>query len=246
MDYNSYNLTLKEKIQYGFLGMVGAFLFILLFYGSFTISIIFGGVGLLYLPFKRKELIKTQKKRLKQQFKEGLYALSSSISVGKSIEQAFIEASNDLKIIYWDSATYIIQEFEMIARKIAMNETIESALIDFAQRADDEDIHNFANVFLTAKRTGGNLVEIMKYTTATINEKIEIMDTIDVLITGKKYEQKVLCLLVPLIIVYLHLFSTGFMEAMYQTIAGKVAMTVALLIYVLSLVVSKSIVEIEV
>lgn len=246
MDYRDYIMSINEKIKYGVMGIIIVFVFCILFYGNVVMGALVSGIGILYLPYKRKALIIERKKILKRQFKEGLYALSSSISVGKSIEQAFIEARNDLQIIYWDKETFIIQEFEIIARKIAMNETIESALIDFAQRADDEDICNFTNVFLTAKRSGGNLVEIMKYTTATINEKIEIMDTIDVLITGKKYEQKILGLMVPLIIIYLHVFSSGFLDVMYETVTGKIAMTVALIVYLLSLIISKKVVEIEV
>lgn len=246
MDYRVYIMSIQEKIKYSVLAMGVIFVFLYLFYGSVWLSAIFCGIGILYLPYKKKELIRSRKKRLRQQFKEGLFALSSSISVGKSIEQAFIDARNDLRIIYWEQETYIIKEFETIARKVAMNETIESALIDFSRRADDEDIQNFTNVFLTAKRAGGNLVEIMKYTTATINEKIEIMETIDILLTGKKYEQRILGLMVPLIIVYLRLFSSGFLDVMYQTIVGKCAMTVALAVYLLSLVLSKKVVDIEV
>lgn len=246
LDYRTYTLSLEEKIKYGALAIGTVFVFLYLFYGSIWVSIVFSSIGVLYLPYKKRELIKEKKKMLKQQFKEGLYALSSSISVGKSIEQAFIDARNDLRVVYWDQETYIIQEFETIARKVAMNETIENALIDLSQRADDEDIQNFTNVFLTAKRAGGNLVEIMKYTTATINEKIEIMDTIDVLITGKKYEQRILGLMVPLIIVYLRLFSAGFIDVMYQTGTGKIAMTVAMIIYLFSFVLSKFVVDIEV
>ncbi|MBC7959380.1 MAG: type II secretion system F family protein [Vallitaleaceae bacterium] len=246
MNYLIYTMTGIEKIKYGLMGMVVAFIFAMLFYGNVLIALLFSIGGIYYVPTKRKQLIVERKKKLKQQFKEALYALSSSISVGKSIESAFVDARNDLKVIYWDDQTYILQELEVIVRKIAMNETIESALSDFAIRAGDEDIQNFTNVFITAKRSGGNLVEVMKVTTSSINEKIEIMDAIEVLITGKKYEQRILGLLVPFIIVYLHLFSSGFMDVMYKTLLGKIAMTIALSAYVVSLVIGKKIVDIEV
>ncbi len=146
MDYSVYTLSIQEKIRYGGCAMVGVCAFHYLFYGGIGWAIAFSGLGLLYLPYKKKELIKVRKKQLRLQFKEGLYALSSSLSVGKSIEQAFIDARNDLKIIYWNQEAYIIKEFETIARKVAMNETIESALIDFSRRSEDEDIQNFTNV----------------------------------------------------------------------------------------------------
>lgn len=246
MNYSVYHMSIIEKVKYGLLGMGVAFMFSYLFYNNLFISFFLCWLGILYIPYQRKQIIKKRKKMLKQQFKEGLFALSSSISAGKSIEQAFIDACNDLKIVYSNEKADIIKEFELIIRKIAMNDTIEDALLDFANRSNEEDILNFTNVFLTAKRSGGNLVEIMKYTTTTINEKIEISDNIDILITGKKYEQRILCLLIPLIIVYLKLFSSGFMEPMYHTIIGNIAMTIALFLYVAGIMLSYKIVDIEV
>lgn len=245
-DYSRYDLSRKEIIKYGFIGYIALAFLLQLFYGSILFSILLGGFGIFYIPYKRKILIKECKKRLRVQFKEGLYALSSSINVGKSIEQAFIEAVHDLKVIYMEEDTYIIKEFEAIVRKISMNEPVENALLDFALRSRDEDIENFVNVFITAKRSGGNLVEIMKFTTNCINEKIEIMEKIEVMITGKKYEQRLLALLLPMIIIYLHIFSTGFLEVLYTTLIGRFAMTVALALYVISFILSKKIVEIEV
>jgi len=246
VNYNIYWLSNFEKIKYGAMGIGGFFLLAMLFYGQLMIALPFSFIGILYIPYQKKILISERKKRLKKQFKEGLYALSSSISVGKSVELAFVEALNDLKIIYYEEDTYIIEEFTYIVRKVSMNDSIESALLDFALRAEDEDITNFTNVFITAKRTGGNLVEIMKYTTTTINEKIEIMENINVLITGKKYEQKILAFLVPFIILYLHVFSSEFLEVMYHSLRGRIAMTVALMLYLVSFIVSKKVVEIEV
>lgn len=246
MEYNVYNMTLFEKVKDSLIGVLGLFFLALLFYDSITISLLLGGIGVLYVPYKKKLIIKERKKKLKEQFKEALYALSSSISVGKSIELAFAEALNDLKLIYFDEEAYIIKEFEYIVRKIAMNESIESALLDFALRAEDEDITNFTNVFITAKRSGGNIVEIMKYTNTIINEKMEIMENINILITNKKYEQRILALILPFIIIYLKIFSSDFLNIMYQTIKGRIAMSIALALYIISFIVSKKVINIEV
>lgn len=235
-----------ERIKYGIIGILGFYFLALLFYGNRNIAFILSWLGILYVPIKKQGLIRARKKVLKKQFKESLYALSSSISVGKSVELAFLEALNDLKIIFYDQEAFILSEFELIVRKICMNESIESALLDFALRAEDEDIMNFTNVFITAKRTGGNLVEIMKYTITSINEKIEIIENINVIITGKKYEQQILTLLLPLIILYLNVFSSGFVNVLYTTIRGRIAMTGALGLYILSFIISRKVIEIEV
>lgn len=246
IDYNTYHMSLYERVKYSIIGFIGMFILGGLFYESIIISFMIGCLGIFYMPYKNQLIIKERKKRLKEQFKEALYALSSSISVGKSIELAFVEALKDLRFIYYSEDVYIIKEFEYIVRRISMNESIENALLDFALRAEDEDITNFTNVFITAKRTGGNLVEIMKYTNTIINEKMEIMENIEILVTNKKYEQKILALLVPFIILYLRVFSSGFLDVMYQTIKGRIAMSIALALYIISFVVGKRVVNIEV
>ena len=69
------------------------------------------------------------------QFREALYSLASSLSVGKSIETAIRILLKELSIQYPDADTYILIELEQINRRVEMNETIEEALIDFAQRS---------------------------------------------------------------------------------------------------------------
>lgn len=244
--YDEYMMTIKEKIRYGSIGIIGIFILGIIFYNHMVLALIVAPIGLAYVPYKRSELIKIRKDNLREQFKEALYALSSSVGVGRSIESAFIQSLNDLRIIYGEKDAYIITELEYIVRKITMNETIEQALLHFAGRANIEDITNFTNVFITAKRTGGNLVRIMKYTSSIINEKIDVMNNIEVIITQKKYEQKILALILPIIIIYLNLFSSGFIDVMYLTLTGRVVMTIALLLYILSFIMGRKIVDIEV
>ncbi len=246
MDYCKYSFNNKEITKYSLIGMICAAGLTILFYGSLLAGIVFSPLGLFYLPVKKEELIKKRKARLKSQFKEGLYALSSSISVGKSVESAFEEALKDLKIIYYEEDAYILKEFKAIVKKINTNQSIEAALLDFAMRAEDEDITNFTNVFITAKRSGGNLVEIMGYTIRTINEKMEILDNINIMISGKKYEQKILSMLLPGMILYLRCFSGSYTTMLYKTNGGRIAMTIALVFYITSYIMGKKIVEIEV
>lgn len=244
--YNKYILTTLEKIKYAFIGFLFIFLLSMLFYNNIFISIIFSMVGLLYPIYIKSELMNKRKSELKSQFKECIYTLSASLRTGKSIESALKETLNDMKILYTDSSTYIIRELEVIIRRIEMNEIIEDVLQDFAKRAEVEEITNFSDVFITAKRTGGDLISIINYTTSIINEKIEIQQEIEVLITSKQFEQRILTLLVPLIIVYLQVSSPGYLNVMYTTITGRILMTIALILYLFSYILGKKITEIEV
>lgn len=235
-----------DCLKYSGMGMLLVILAGYIFYGSWIVGILFSPLGVGWMIYQKKELQKKRKKLLRLEFREGLYALSASIAAGRSIELAFVEALKDLRVIYCDQSSFILQEFELIVWKISTNQSVESALLDFANRAQDEDITNFANVFLTAKRSGGNLVEIMKYTVSALGEKMAILEAIDVLITGKKYEQKILAGILPMILIYLKICGSGFIDALYGNISGQIAMTGALFLYTISVVIGKKIVEIEV
>lgn len=246
INYNIYNMGMKEKIKFQAIAVIVLYLLCFLFYNNHIMSIILSISGLLYPRYKKKDLIKKRKKDLKIQFKEAIYALSSSLGAGQSIESAFKTVLDDLRILYPDPNTYIILEFEYIVRKIEMNDTIEDAINDFADRASIDDITNFANVFVTAKRTGGNIISIIRYTSNVISEKIEIQNEIEVLVSSKQFEHKILSLLVPSMIIYLQVGSPGYLDVMYTTFGGRILMTICLILFAVSYKIGKKITNIEV
>ncbi len=127
-----------------------------------------------------------------------------------------------------------------------MNIPVEEALDDFAQRTQVEEVKNFSDVFSISKRAGANLVEVIKNTSNVIREKIEVKQEIENLIVGKKLEQKILSL-TPFVMVYLiKSSSSGFLDPLFYTTAGRVVMTIALLLLLVGHLISKKIMNIEV
>lgn len=190
IDYSKYHLSLKEYIFYMSTSMIVFFLVGYLFYESIIFSIILAGLGFIYPRIQRKKLLEKRKEKLSVQFKEAIASLSSSLAAGRSIENSFREIVYDLKLLYPDPNTYIIREFEIINRRVENGETIERAIQDFAIRSDLEDIMNFSDIFITCKRTGGNLVEVIRRTADVISEKIDIQQEVQVMIAQKSSNQK--------------------------------------------------------
>ncbi len=245
LNYKVYTFNAKEKVVYGLCGIIYFFVMGMIFYQHMVFASIACIGGLIYLKEKNRRLQRQRQHDLRDQFKEGMYTLSSALVSGRSLEQAFIVSLNDLKIIYQEE-DYIVKEWTLIVKKIQMNETVASALLDFAERADMEEIYNFAQIFVLAKKSGGDLISIIRDTTRMINEKLEVQKEIDVLIAQKKYEQKILSYIVPAMIVFFSLSSPDFLEPLYSTILGRIIMTFALALYLISGYIGKKIVEIEV
>lgn len=190
-------------------------------------------------------MIKERKVRLLLQFREAMYALASSLAAGRSVEQAFVQSLCDLKVIFHEDAD-ILSEWSLIVERLRMNETIEAALMDFASRADVEDIHNFVSVFLMAKRNGGDLMRIIRDTTRIINDRIEIQEEINVLITQKRFEQRILSYIIPGMILFFNVTSPAFLQPLYTGMTGRLIMTFAMILYMISDIIGKKIVAIEV
>ena len=247
IDYSKYHLSLKEYLFYLITSMAVLFFIGYLFYENIIIALIVTAFGFFYPRIQRKKLLEKRKEKLAVQFKEAISSLSSSLAAGRSIENSFIEVVSDLKLLYPDPNTHIIREFEIINRRVENGETIERAIQDFAIRSDIEDIINFSDVFMTCKRTGGNLVEVIRRTADVISEKIDIKQEVQVMVAQKKFESRVLSVM-PIGMIALLKYSSGdYLAPLYEWgSVGPVIMTFCLALLILSFWLSQRIMNIKV
>ncbi len=245
-DYDVYVMSKNETIINIIIACVVLFAIGYVFYKSVILSALLMILSIKWPKMRTKQIIAKRKRQLNVQFKDMLYAVSSSLSAGKSVETAFIESVNDLKILYPDPNCDIIREVTYIAHGLAMNETVETMLGQFAERTHIEDIENFADVFVTCKRTGGNIVEMVRSTSNIIADKIEIKMDIETLVSGKKFEQQVMSLMPIAMILVMTYTSYDYMQPMFETLVGRIIMTVAVAIFGISTLIGNKIMNIEV
>ena len=83
-------------------------------------------------------------------------------------------------------------------------------------------------------------------TADVIGQKIELLAEIDVMLTGKKMEQRIM-LLIPLFIMgYISLTSPGYFMPLYQNPMGILVMSACLLLYATAYLLSEKIMEIHI
>ncbi|MFU0827956.1 MAG: Tight adherence protein B [Lachnoclostridium sp.] len=244
-DYNIYQYSKKEQAGYFLLGAVFGAITGYVFYDSIPGMVLLTSYAFAYLRMKRKELAQKRKWQLNLEFRDGLLSLLAALNAGYSVENAFAQAVADLKLMY-SSDALIVREFEGIVNQINMNCTVEDALKDLASRSDVEDIINFSEVFATAKRTGGDIIKIIRNTCNIISDKIEVKREIITLITGKKFEADIMCLVPFFIILYLRLFSGDFLKPLYHNIFGVLFMSFILILYYALFRLTRKIIHIEV
>lgn len=245
-DYNVYIMSKKEKMFYIAAAMLALFAVGYIFYHNIILSLLLMLLGIKFPDIRTVQIIEKRKKQLTVQFKDMLYSLSSALSVGKSVEMGLRDCLKDLEIIYPDKSTDIIVEIEYILRGIGMNATTESMFQQFADRAHIEDVENFVDVFVTCKRTGGDIIEVIRSTSNTIGEKIEIKQEIDTVISGKKYEFQFLMIMPVAMVLILSATAADYMLPVFTTVVGRIVMTIAIGIFIIAYFVGSKIMRIEI
>ncbi len=245
-DYSQYDMSVLEFIIYAVLA--GAVLFCVgyVFYKSVVLSVLLSLVGIFYPKIRKAQIIENRQKKLNLQFKDMLYSLSSAIGAGYSVEKSLEITLNDMRQQYNDPKAFIIKELELMVTRVKMNRTIEEIFADFAERSHVEDIQTFANIFEISKRTGGNLIDIIRSTTQIISDKIEISTEIETLIAGQKMEQKVLTVLPVGLVFFMTKTSGSFMDPLFNTLAGRIVCTGALAVILLATLWSNKISNIKI
>lgn len=246
IDYDVYVLSRNEKIAYTIIAAAVIFAVGMVFYHNIILSAVLAVFAFKFPKIRRGQIIAKRKKALNIQFKDLLYSLSSSMVAGRSFEMAFKDALKDMEVIYPDPNTPIMQETSYIVRCLEMNVTVEDAIGQFAERAHIEDIESFGDIVRICKRTGGNLVEVIKSTSNMIGDKIETKNEIETTITAKKFESRILTVTPILMVLILSLASPDYMAPVFNTVVGAAAMTVAIVMFVVAFFVSEKIINIEV
>lgn len=117
---------------------------------------------------------------------------------------------------------------------------------DFAERVDQEDVRNFVTVLATVKKSGGNTAKVVRQTMSQIQEKEEVNQEIETMMAAKKMEFYVMAVIPFGMIGYMVLSFPDFMEQLYHTMAGRIVMSICLLLYLTACRIGLKIIQIEV
>lgn len=177
-------------------------------------------------------------------FKEFLNALIASLQTGRSIENAFTEALKDTSR-YLEKDTEFILEMRKICSGVSVGKPLEKMIMEFSDRSHLEELEYFAEVFSIGKRSGGNLIGIMKNTIRMLQERMDAEEEIYTVLAEKQMEFYLMCVIPIAMIVYLRIGAGNMLNSLYGNITGISVMTVCLLIYGGCYLYGKRLLEIE-
>ena len=244
-DYNRYHYTWVEIVRYSARYLVLSAAAAWVFYQSIWGMVLAAGVLPAGLHRKKKECMKQRKRDLMYQFKDCIRFVSGALSAGYSMEHAWEEAGKDMVRMYGTEAD-MCKELVWLNRSIRLQQPIEQGLLDFAARSGLEDVRDFCQIFSFAKRSGGDFVKIIANTGKRISDKNEILQEIETVLAEKKLEQKIMNLVPFFILIYIQIFSPEFLSTLYGNLPGVLMMSICLICYVIAVLISEKIVDIDV
>lgn len=244
-DYRVYRLSAGEYIRLSAAGLGVCGLTAYVFYRNLTAFFLLMPLGFLYPFYKKKDLKKERLRQLTLQFKEGIQVLSSFLSAGYSLENGLSMSVGELALLYGKTAM-ITEEFERLAAGVRINRPVEQLLGEFGERSGIQDVEHFAQVFAAARRSGGELVEIIGQSAGVIRDKIQVQEEIHTMTAARIFEQNIMNGIPFGIVLYIDFTSPGFFDIMYATWLGRLVMTVCLAFYGGAVILSGKILDIEI
>lgn len=216
-----------------------------LFYESVWAFVLLMPVGVIYFLKWEVDRIDQKRREFQDQFREAIQSIAASLQVGYSIENAIKETKKDLSILYKED-TAIQREFTHMVRQIYLQVPMEKIMEEWAERMDQEDVRNFVNVFVMARKSGGNMISIIRNTAGQIRDKLEVRSEIETMLAARKYEFKVMAVIPFVMIAYMKFSFPEFMKMLYGNPIGTGVMTACLAIYFGAYMLGEKIVNIKV
>ena len=235
----------KSDVVFWAQGALIALLFGRLFYDSWIAVLVVSPIIFPWVLVQKKNAEAKRCRQIGIQFKDAIFSVMTSLKAGFSIENAFMEARHDMELLYGKGSD-ISFYLSKISKGLKNSVPLEKLIYNMGKETRNADIQDFAQVFAVAKRSGGNMTDIIERTIGVISKKISVEKEIEVLVSAKRLEARIMNCVPFFIIFYISITSPGFFDSLYHNIFGIVLMTICMVIYIISYVLSERIVNITV
>lgn len=244
-DYSVYKLSRVQTVKY-YSVCAGASCFLgLLFYRSAAAC---AAVFLLSVPLNkvfRSFLAEKRRDRLLSGFMDVLYSVSGAAAAGKQMPSALELAAESLKSSRGTESD-IYREIDLICRRYRQTHAdIGAMLSSFGRRSGVREIAQFASAYRTCQLCGGDLEEVCRKSAQLLIDRISFAEETRMLISQKKTDVVLLTAMPLAVLTMLNLLNYSYIAVLYETAAGRVVMTLCLLLIVSALLWGIKITRIE-
>ncbi len=228
---------MKGNVRF-FAAEAGKLLLLALLTGYLFYDSVLAGLFLLvFSPLLVKRDLRKHKEKerllLRGEFQDVIALLSGNLNAGYSLEQAVFRGTEEYGRLCAKKGL-LYRELSAVCYGIKMNGRVEELFLDFAKRSGVEEIRDFAELLAMAKVHGGDMQSLIAKTAMHISEKHNMELSLQTAQAAKKLESRIM-LAVPLFMVaYMRLTNGDYVTPLYGTVAGRIVMSVALVVIIAS------------
>lgn len=217
---NQAGLSWSRK-QYWLLGVVLAFvLAIVIFVVSGNLGVMVVGflVGLFGMPrWYLSHLGKKRLKRFSNEFPNAIDIIVRGIKSGLPLNDC-------LRIIASEAQEPVKTEFRLIVEAQTLGIALTDAATKLFERMPCAEANFFGIVLAVQQKTGGNLAETLANLSRVIRERRKMRDKIAAVSMEAKASAAIIGSLPPVVAGLVYLTSPGYMDALWTTDVGRVAL----------------------
>ena len=245
MNYKKYSFSKKEWffhiVEYILLaGAVSN-----LFFDSLIAFFIFLPFGYFFIKLSGRKLKEKRVNELKTEFIQAISFMGTSLAAGISMENSLKEARDELNRVY-ESGSLMCEELNRMLTQMELGIRLEELMDDFAERSGVTEIKDFSTVFKIARKGGGKYTDVINNCIEMISSNQEMERDIQILISGKRFEQKIMNIIPFVLIGCLKIASPDLIGILYHNVTGAIIMTICLGIYIGAIALSEKIADIKV
>lgn len=215
------------------------FMLMFLLTGLLPMAVLGGFIGYVIPDTHVNRIIRKRSLKLNSQLPEALNIISNGLRAGLSFAQAVSVAGKDL-----DSP--IGDEFTKIIRDNTLGKSMESALEDFSERTDDEDVDMFVTAMIIQRQVGGNLSEVLDTISSTIRERVRIKGEVRTLTAQSKLSAVIISLLPVGIALVLSIMNPSYIGQLFDNIIGLIMVGAAVVMMLIGIMILAKLVKLEV
>ena len=197
-----------------------------------------------YPAYKQNEERKMRQLMLVQ-FKDLLYSISASLSLGRNMRQALEESLDFWRNTYSEKDPIIVEVRRMLREIKETNAPDIKVLRDFALRWEISDITDFVNVYESLRVTGGDMPGAVSRAASVIGDKITMEKELNTAMSEKLAEGRIVGAAPFVMTLAMKLLSPAYMKPVYETGIGTVTALVSLALSVTAILMIERINRIE-
>ncbi len=191
----------------------------------------FAPIALLFLPYVPYDIFRRLRRQREAErwqlalaFRDMLLYLQNGLAAGRSPEGSMEETAKGLEHLY-GAKSNIVSECRLMLSQMSNGYSMEKAFEEFGERSKVNEIRQFAEVFLVAKRTGGEIGRVIRQTCNVLQDKLELKRELRTAVAAKEMEFHIMCFIPHGILLYLRLCAPSMSAPLYGNTFGAVFMS---------------------